>query len=280
MAWISVHEQVIGMKLRELSKCIGCSQKEALGILVSLWLWGINNATKDGELRGSDKNDIKDALSIGLSAGLSPGKIVDCLIEKHWIDYGDGVYILHDWDTWQEQWYKALDRRAYDANRKREERKRKYKDCPQDIPSDCTPENPVQPLPSPSPSPKRNRKPSPNQTEDIDCIFNFYCETFNGYYEQLTLTDKRKKNIAARLKRYDVDMIKKAISNIRQSKWHLGEDEKNTKFYATIDFLMRSDEQIETWINYKPKISGNKNTNKALELYSKAKAEEEGEPVW
>jgi len=276
MAWISVHEQVIGMKLRELSKCIGCSQKETLGILVSLWLWGINNATKDGELRGSDKNDIKDALSIGLSAGLSSEKIVDCLIEKHWIDYVGGVYILHDWDIWQEQWYKALDRRAYDANRKREERKRKTKNCPQD----CPPENPVQPSPSPLPSPKRNRKPSPDRTEDIDSIFNFYCETFTGYYEQLTLTDKRKKHIAARLKRYDVDMIKKAISNIRQSKWHIGEDEKNTKFYATIDFLMRSDEQIETWINYKPKISGNKNTNKALELYNKAKAEEDGEPVW
>ena len=32
MAWISVHEQVIGGKLRNLAKEIGCSQNEALGI--------------------------------------------------------------------------------------------------------------------------------------------------------------------------------------------------------------------------------------------------------
>jgi DnaD/phage-associated family protein len=147
MAWVSVHEQVQGMKLRELSKKIGCSQKEALGILVSLWLWGINNATKDGELKSSNKNDIKDALSIGLSGGLSPDKVVDCLIECHWIDCFDGKYILHDWDIWQEQWYKAIERRNYDTRRKREERKKKSNACPQDSPS----ENPVQPSPSPSP---------------------------------------------------------------------------------------------------------------------------------
>ena len=44
LAWISVHDHVAGGKLRELAKDIGCSQKEALGILVSLWLWGLNNA--------------------------------------------------------------------------------------------------------------------------------------------------------------------------------------------------------------------------------------------
>ena len=50
MAWISVHEQVIGAKLRSLAKEIGCSQNEALGLLVRLWLWGINNANKEGQI--------------------------------------------------------------------------------------------------------------------------------------------------------------------------------------------------------------------------------------
>lgn len=153
MAWVAVHEQVVGMKLRELSKSIGCSQKEALGIIVSLWLWGINNAAKDGELKGSDKNDIKDALSIGLSDGLSPDNIVDCLIDKKWIDLIDGVLYLHDWDIWQEQWYKALDRRAYDTERKRLERKGLKKNEEQKRPLDSPSENPLQPSPSPSPSP-------------------------------------------------------------------------------------------------------------------------------
>ena len=150
MAWVSVHEQVEGRKLRELSKSIGCSPKEALGIVVSLWLWGLNNANKYGELKGSDRKDLLEALSGGLSDGLSSDNILDCLINKEWIDLIDGIYILHDWEEWQEQWYKALDRRAYDAKRKRDERKVKSK-CPQDSPQDSHEENPVQPSPSPSP---------------------------------------------------------------------------------------------------------------------------------
>ena len=51
MAWISVHEQVIGGKLRNLAKEIGCSQNEALGVLIRLWLWAINNAGKDGVIQ-------------------------------------------------------------------------------------------------------------------------------------------------------------------------------------------------------------------------------------
>ena len=47
MAWISVHEQVVGGKLRTLAKELNCSQNEALGMLVTLWLWGINNADSE-----------------------------------------------------------------------------------------------------------------------------------------------------------------------------------------------------------------------------------------
>ena len=242
-------------------------------------MWGINNATKDGELKSSDKNDIKDALSVGLSIGLSTDKIVDSLVEKRWIDYANGVYILHDWDIWQEQWYKALDRRAYDANRKRMERKQQDKKCPQENPQDSPPENPLLPSPSPSPSPSPKRKPKPDHKEDIYSVFDHYCEVFAGYYKTISLTPARIKHINARLDKYSVDQIKLAITNIRTSKYHLGEEQNNDKFYATLEFICRNDETLEKWINHIPKKSGNKNTNKALELYTQAK-EEEGEPVW
>ena len=48
MAWISVHKEVIGTKLRLLAKKIGGSQNEALGILVRLWLWAMTEADRDG----------------------------------------------------------------------------------------------------------------------------------------------------------------------------------------------------------------------------------------
>jgi len=49
MAWVKVYEAVIGPKLRTLANDIGCSQNEALGILVRLWVWGIRNVNAAGD---------------------------------------------------------------------------------------------------------------------------------------------------------------------------------------------------------------------------------------
>jgi len=161
LAWISVHDHVIGGKLRELSKTLGCSQKEALGILVSLWIWGINNADKNGKLKSCDRNDIAEVLSIGISDGLNPENIVMGLIEQKWIDEEeDGTLYLHDWDVWQEQWYKFLSAKEYDAKRKREARARKKAEAQED-------EEPLEekkddiPLESPSESPEDSPEDSP-----------------------------------------------------------------------------------------------------------------------
>ena len=161
LAWISVHDHVVGGKLRELAKSIGCSQKEALGILVSLWLWGLNNADQTGKLRSCDKRDVaEEVFSKGLSDGLNKIRIVDSLISQRWIDENeDGNLYLHDWDTWQEQWYRFLKNKEYDAERKRAERARKRaetikqvqiierpvdnpKDSPMDSPTDAPTDNP------------------------------------------------------------------------------------------------------------------------------------------
>ena len=124
MAWISVHEQVLGGKLRVLAKEIGCSQNEALGMLVRLWLWGINNAGREGRIEGATKQDVADILNVGIDDRYDTMKVVDAMIETCWIDLDDGLYI-HDWEEWQEQWYKALAVRERDAERKRLERAKK-----------------------------------------------------------------------------------------------------------------------------------------------------------
>lgn len=147
MAWISVWQQVEGKKLRSFSKSVGCSLKEALGILVSFWLWGLDNADEHGLITAADRNDIIDVISIGLSAGLSGEKVVECLILHHWIDEKpEGLYI-HDWKQWQKQWYSALERREYDKDRKRKEREEKRAKA---SPLECPQEIQVQPSPSPS----------------------------------------------------------------------------------------------------------------------------------
>ena len=50
MAWITVDQKLIGGKLRDFAKRSGISQNEAIGILIRLWLWGIDNAEESGRI--------------------------------------------------------------------------------------------------------------------------------------------------------------------------------------------------------------------------------------
>ena len=134
MAWISVHEDVIGSKLRKLAREVGCSQAEALGILNVIWLWGLKNADQSGELKDATRRNVAAAIPFDmLSDGLDPQGIVDALITTGWIDYVGDALFLHEW---QEQWYKFLDRKAYDAKRKRDKRRQEKEQGPPKPPAE------------------------------------------------------------------------------------------------------------------------------------------------
>lgn len=119
MAWISVHEQVLGKKLRTLAKELGSSQNEALGMLIRVWLWGINNANKDGEIQDATNEDVAEILNVGMAKELDADKAVDALIATEWLDAGGGNLYLHDWKDWQAEWYRLLERREKDRERAR-----------------------------------------------------------------------------------------------------------------------------------------------------------------
>lgn len=119
MAWVKVYERVIGPKLRSLAKEVGCSQNEALGCLVRLWLWGINNADSAGMIIGGDENDIEDVLGSGIDGRYTAEAVVAAMKKTGWIDIDDTGIYLHDWDEWQSQWYKDANARRRDAERKR-----------------------------------------------------------------------------------------------------------------------------------------------------------------
>jgi hypothetical protein len=122
--WISVHEQILGGKLRKLSKLIDCSQNEAIGILIRLWLWGINNADNNGKIIGAEIDDIADILSVGLSKDLESLDVAESLIEAEWIDsFGEELYI-HDWIEWQGQWGKLQELKKQNSERQRRYRER------------------------------------------------------------------------------------------------------------------------------------------------------------
>lgn len=122
MAWISVHEDIIGGKLRELSKSLGCSQNESIGILIRLWLWCINNADKDGRIIGANQDDLAEILNIGKSKEIEADDIVKSLIECNWLELVDDTLYIHDWEEWQEPLYTFKERRERDRLRKKNER--------------------------------------------------------------------------------------------------------------------------------------------------------------
>ena len=120
MAWVSVHQEVDGSKLRRLYKTIGCSKFEALGILDLLWFWGMKNADETGLVSDADLEVLSRYLyGCGEGSTLDMGKVVQALADVGWIDMAADGFYIHDWDQWQEQWYKLQKNRKRDADRKR-----------------------------------------------------------------------------------------------------------------------------------------------------------------
>ena len=117
MAWISVYQEVDGPKLRRLARLLETSKAESLGILNFLWFWGMNNADETGKVLEASREDIEDALAG--TTRIRPEAVVDALFEAGWLDVSGDDILIHDWDQWQEQWYKLQKNRKRDAERKR-----------------------------------------------------------------------------------------------------------------------------------------------------------------
>lgn len=219
MAWISVHETIKGPKLREFRKRLGCSEFEATGVLVYLWLWGLDNATKDGLILSADEDDIVQFVSYaGAGCELDSRAVVRALFDSGWLDWTEGGIYIHDWDVWQEQWYKVKENRERDAKRKRESRRHKPVikptadlDIPADNPPDSPPETPQTPEPAPQDGTEKPQDPPyPTPFEDWWTVYPRKIEKGYAYkkyqarrkdgYSDLELL-KAAKNYAAQCKK-------------------------------------------------------------------------------
>lgn len=125
MAWISIHEHVTGPKLRLLAKQAGCTQNEALGMMVRLWLWSIKNIGQDGLLKSMERYDLAEIINIGLGKTYDPEKIVDAMIDTGWIDEVDGQLFIHGWSDWQRYYYSYAERNKKETERIRKARAKK-----------------------------------------------------------------------------------------------------------------------------------------------------------
>jgi hypothetical protein len=83
------------------------------------------------------------------------------------------------------------------------------------------------------------------KNKDIQTIIDCYQNSFNKRFK--VLNDKRKKYFRGRLKNFTVEEITRSIENYSRTKFYTGENDRG--WSADLDFIMRSDENIEKGLN-------------------------------
>jgi DnaD/phage-associated family protein len=146
MAWVSVHQQVRDhRKLRDLYRKLGVSRQEALGILVLIWTWAIDNCNEDVKLLSVTLEDISHA------AYWTRGdnELYTALKDTGWIDEIEGDMYLHDWYDFNKPFYDFKDKKEKDKQRKIP---RKFHGNSTEIPRSFQASQSPAPSPSQSPS--------------------------------------------------------------------------------------------------------------------------------
>lgn len=97
-----------------------------------------------------------------------------------------------------------------------------------------------------------NSKPNIHQSNPApQTIMDFYNQEFEGLWKgPLRLTRERERQIKARLKSFTLEELKIAITNLRQSTFHCGNNDKE-RVYGTPEYLFKNDSQVDKWLNEK-----------------------------
>ena len=236
MAWISVDQKLIGGKLRALHKAVSCSRNEAIGILVTLWLWGIDNSDMDGLIPVADRGDIAEVLRPGISDDLNPLDVADRLIECGWIDEQDGNLYLHDWGDWRSYYNSYMNRKKNHADYMREKRLRSRGDTEcehhRDSHSECTVNITQETSQDVSPEPKPEKYGAefedfwaayPRKADKGACLKKYKARIQDGYSPEELLTAAQ--NYRSQCERDHTDQ-----KYIKHGKTFLGESLSFTDF--------------------------------------------------
>ena len=82
--WIELHQEMQRHpKTLALAQALKISRREAVGLLIDLWTWGLNCADETGHLRGITNEGIAMALDW---SGRQAAKLVNALVDCGWID--------------------------------------------------------------------------------------------------------------------------------------------------------------------------------------------------
>jgi hypothetical protein len=75
-----------------------------------------------------------------------------------------------------------------------------------------------------------------------------YINAFNSLFNsKYILTKSREEKLKLRFRTYSGEQLSKALMNLSNSKFHRGDNDRG--WTASPDFLIRSDEQVDIWLN-------------------------------
>lgn len=98
MAWIEVHQHLKEhRKTRKLKNLMGVTRAQAMGHLVMLWLWGIDNTDDYGIIQDADHEDIAIACDYHGDSQV----IINSLIEAGFLEKeASGKLFIHDFEDY------------------------------------------------------------------------------------------------------------------------------------------------------------------------------------
>lgn len=119
MAWFELHQTLSRhQKTLRLATLLRIERREAVGLLVDLWSWALDNAHRDGTL-----NVYESEIAVALDWPVRRANVlVNALVESGYLDEKDGKYCIHEWGEYTGR---LQDKRAEDARRQRESRARR-----------------------------------------------------------------------------------------------------------------------------------------------------------
>lgn len=123
--WLELHQEMPRhKKILVLARLLKVDRRYAVGIMIDLWTWSLDNADSDGFLFGMTADDIEMALDWPVKKS---GKLIAALLKSGLLEDRDGTYALHDWSDYTG---KLSERREIKRQQDRErQKKRRQKKC-------------------------------------------------------------------------------------------------------------------------------------------------------
>ncbi len=118
--WIPIDQSLIRHpKLKKMSRLLQISQKEAIGYLVSFWMWCVEYA-QDGDITKYDADDISD----GCDWEGNSGEFYNALLASRFIiETEDNELIVNDWNEYAGKCFENKEKSAEKMRKFREKQK-------------------------------------------------------------------------------------------------------------------------------------------------------------